>query len=123
MVVAGCKPKGTAGALNATREDEAAGNERAYDFLSYVWSDIFDLRLESAGDESERDTVILRGNYEDAKFTVLYLKDGQLTAYLAVNGDIREFTVWRRLIRGKNDLRGKEELLKDKKSKKKAGDA
>jgi 3-phenylpropionate/trans-cinnamate dioxygenase ferredoxin reductase component len=91
----------------------AAGNETAYDFLSYVWSDIFDLRLESAGDESERDTVILRGKYEDAKFTVLYLKDGQLTAYLAVNGDIREFTVWRRLIRGKNDLRGKEEQLKD----------
>ncbi|MGE0058701.1 MAG: NAD(P)/FAD-dependent oxidoreductase [Dehalococcoidia bacterium] len=91
----------------------AAGNERAYDFLSYVWSDIFDLRLESAGDESERDTVIIRGKFEDAKFTVLYLKDGQLTAYLAVNGDIREFTVWRRLIRGKNDLRGKEDLLKD----------
>src|SRR5690606_20112026 len=37
----------------------AAGNEIAYDFLSYVWSDIFDLRLESAGDESERDTVIV----------------------------------------------------------------
>jgi NADPH-dependent 2,4-dienoyl-CoA reductase/sulfur reductase-like enzyme len=91
----------------------ATGNETAYDFLSYVWSDIFDLRLESAGDESERDTVIVRGKYEDAKFTVLYLKDGQLTAYLAVNGDIREFTVWRRLIRGKNDLRGKEENLKD----------
>jgi NADPH-dependent 2,4-dienoyl-CoA reductase/sulfur reductase-like enzyme len=92
----------------------AMGNERAYDFLSYVWSDIFDLRLESAGDEAERDTVILRGNYADAKFTVLYLKDGALTAYLAVNGDIREFTVWRRLIRGKNDLRGKEEELKNK---------
>ena len=91
----------------------AAGNETPYDFLSYVWSDIFDLRLESAGDESERDTVIIRGKYEDAKFTELYLKDGQLTAYLAVNGDIREFTVWRRLIRGKMDLRGKEENLKD----------
>lgn len=91
----------------------AAGNEVAYDFLSYVWSDIFDLRLESAGDESERDTVIIRGKFEDAKFTVLYLKDGQLTAYLAVNGDIREFTVWRRLIRGKNDLRNFLEQLKD----------
>ncbi len=91
----------------------AGGNETAYDFLSYVWSDIFDLRLESAGDEAERDTVIIRGKFEDAKFTVLYLKDGVLTAYLAVNGDIREFTVWRRLIRGKNDLRGKEDLLKD----------
>lgn len=91
----------------------ALGNQTPYDFLSYVWSDIFDLRLESAGDESERDTVIIRGKFEDAKFTVLYLKDGALTAYLAVNGDIREFTVWRRLIRGKNDLRGKEELLKD----------
>jgi NADPH-dependent 2,4-dienoyl-CoA reductase/sulfur reductase-like enzyme len=91
----------------------AEGNNTPYDFLSYVWSDIFDLRLESAGDESDRDTVIVRGKFEDAHFTVLYLKDGVLTAYLSVNGELREFTAWRRLIRGKNDLRGKEDLLAD----------
>ena len=85
----------------------------ADDFLTYVWSDIFDLHLESAGDESERDQVLLRGRMEDNHFTVLFLKEGVLTAYFAVNTDVREFSVFRRLIRGKKDMRGREADLQN----------
>ena len=91
----------------------AAGNSTAYDFLSYAWSDIFDLRIETAGDEAEHDNVIIRGQLEDAHFTVLHLKDGVLTSYLAVNGELKEFTTWRRLIRSKIDLTGKDAELED----------
>lgn len=91
----------------------AEGNNTAYDFLTYAWSDIFDLRIETAGDEAEHDKVLVRGNFEDAHFTVLHLKDGVLTSYLAVNGELREFTAWRRLIRSKIDLTGKDAELED----------
>ena len=85
-----------------------AGGDANYEFMSYVWSDIFDLHLEFAGDESERDQTIVRGRPGEGPFTVLYMKEGALTAYFAINTDAREFGAFRRLIRGKKDLRGRE---------------
>jgi 3-phenylpropionate/trans-cinnamate dioxygenase ferredoxin reductase component len=90
-----------------------AGEETPYNFLTYVWSDIFDLRLEFAGDETKSDRILRRGRYEDNKFTVLYMKDGLLTAYFAVNTEAREFAVFRRLILMKKDLAGRESDLED----------
>lgn len=85
-----------------------AGGDMKYDLLNYVWSDIFDLHIEAAGDESDYDQVLLRGEYEDAKFTVIYLKQGMVQGYYAINTDAREYTTLRRLIRARKDLRGRE---------------
>ncbi len=90
-----------------------AGKEMKYDLLSYVWSDIFDLHLEFAGDESEHDQTLLRGEMASGKFTVLYLKGGVLTAYFSINTDAKEFPVYQRLIRRKKDLSGSLDKLKD----------
>ncbi len=90
-----------------------AGGDARYEFLSYVWSDVFDLRLEFAGDEGEHDGTLIRGKPGAGPFTVLYLKDGALTAYFAVNADAREYGVFRRLIRAKKDMRGREAQLTD----------
>jgi len=90
-----------------------AGANRKYDLLTYVWSDIFDLHLQFAGDESEYDQVLLRGRFEDKAFTVLFLKQHVLTAYFAVNTGAKDFGALQRLIRGKKDLSGKEALLQD----------
>src|SRR5438270_860966 len=49
------------------------GARKPYDLLTYVWSDIFDLHLEFAGDEGEHDQVLRRGLFEDASCMVLYL--------------------------------------------------
>jgi 3-phenylpropionate/trans-cinnamate dioxygenase ferredoxin reductase component len=84
-----------------------------YDLLTYVWSDIFDLHLEFAGDESEHDQVLLRGRIEEKSFTVLYLKQHILTAYFAINTSSKEFPVLQRLIRGKKDLTGQEIQLQN----------
>ena len=89
------------------------GAHNAYDLLTYVWSDIFDLHLEFAGDESERDQVLVRGRLEDRSFTVLYLKQHVLRAYFAINTGAKEFPVLQRLIRQKKDLSGKEAQLQD----------
>ena len=62
-----------------------AGEEMRYDLLTYVWSDIFDLHLEAAGDEGESDTSVVRGDMDAGSFTVLYLKENRMTAYFSVN--------------------------------------
>ena len=90
-----------------------AGVRKTYDLVTYVWSDIFDLHLEFAGDESEHDQVLLRGRLEDKRFAVLYLKQGVLTAYFAMNTIAKDFPALQRLIRQKTDLRGKEAQLRD----------
>lgn len=90
-----------------------AGGRAPYDLLTYVWSDIFDLHLEFAGDESEHDRVLLRGGMEDKAFTMLFLKDHTLRAYFAINTGAKEFPALRRLIRNKTNLAGKEAELQD----------
>jgi NADPH-dependent 2,4-dienoyl-CoA reductase/sulfur reductase-like enzyme len=90
-----------------------AGANRKYDLITYVWSDIFDLHLQFAGDETEYDQVLMRGRFEDKAFTVLFLKRHVLTAYFAVNTGAKDFGALQRLIRGKQDLSGKEARLQD----------
>ena len=90
-----------------------AGEEMRYDLLTYVWSDIFDLHLEAAGDEGESDTSVVRGDMDAGSFTVLYLKENRMTAYFSVNTPAREFPVFQRLIRRKKDLTGRLDDLRD----------
>jgi NADPH-dependent 2,4-dienoyl-CoA reductase/sulfur reductase-like enzyme len=90
-----------------------AGGESAYDFLSYVWSDIFDLHLEFAGDETEHDTVLQRGSLDDRSFAILYLKEGRITAFYTINASDRDLGSLRRLIQTKRDLEGREADLQN----------
>jgi 3-phenylpropionate/trans-cinnamate dioxygenase ferredoxin reductase component len=83
------------------------GAHNPYDLLTYVWSDIFDLHLEFAGDESEHDEILLRGRIEDKSFMVLYLKQQLLTAYFAVNPSGKDLPVLQSLIRKKKNLSAK----------------
>lgn len=90
-----------------------AGAVTKYNMLSYVWSDIFDLHLEFAGNENSHDRVILRGKFEDKSFYALYLKDNVLTAYLSVNTSPKDFPTFQRLIQRKKDLADKDDVLRD----------
>jgi hypothetical protein len=90
-----------------------AGAREPYDLLTYVWSDIFDLHLEFAGDESEHDQVLVRGRREEGAFTVLYLKKAALRAYFAVNADSKVFPILQSLIRTRTSLAGRDSELQD----------
>jgi 3-phenylpropionate/trans-cinnamate dioxygenase ferredoxin reductase component len=90
-----------------------AGEREAYDLVTYVWSDIFDLHLEFAGDESEHDEVLFRGEPETLKFTQLYLKNHQLRAYFSINAGAKDFQPMQQLIRSKKDLSGYTSRLED----------
>ncbi len=83
-----------------------AGAREAYDLVTYVWSDIFDLHLEFAGDESEHDEVLLRGKLETLQFTQLYLKNHRLRAYFSINAGSKDFLPMQELIKSKKDLSG-----------------
>ncbi len=78
-----------------------AGGRDAYDLITYVWSDIFDLHLEFAGDESEHDQVLVRGKLETLTVTMLYLKQKRLHAYFSVNAGSKDFQPMQQLIRSK----------------------
>ncbi|HLF77729.1 MAG TPA: FAD-dependent oxidoreductase [Dehalococcoidia bacterium] len=93
-----------------------AGGAEVYNLLSYVWSDIFDLHLEFAGDEDQHDAALLRGDPKDGSFMILYVKDGKLTAFFAINAPPREFAGLRRLIQTHKDISGEEETLRNPQS-------
>jgi 3-phenylpropionate/trans-cinnamate dioxygenase ferredoxin reductase subunit len=90
-----------------------SGGAAVYDFVSYVWSDIFDLHIEAAGDEAEIETVIARGAMSPKGFTMLYLRDNRLSSYCGVNASPKEFATLRKLIRTRTPLDGKHEALAD----------
>lgn len=90
-----------------------AGIEARYDLVTYAWSDIFDLHLEFAGDESGYDRTIVRGSLGDSSFIVLYLAGDILRAYLAVNASSREYPKLQKLIRRGVSLVGKDGELAD----------
>ena len=90
-----------------------AGGEGSYDLVTYVWSDLFDLHLEFAGDEGDHDEAIVRGSLEENAFIQLYLKDGRLRAYFAINGNAKDFPVLQRLIKQRKDLGDRKAALED----------
>jgi 3-phenylpropionate/trans-cinnamate dioxygenase ferredoxin reductase subunit len=90
-----------------------AGARRPYDLLTYVWSDIFDLHLEFAGDEQEHDQMLLRGQLEKLSCIILYLKRHQLQAYFAINANNQDLPPLQKLIKSRKDLSDQESALQD----------
>lgn len=90
-----------------------AGAGMPYDLLTYVWSDLFDLHLEFAGDEHEHDQIIVRGHVGDKSYIMLYVKQHRLTAYFGVNAPARDFPLLQGAIKQHTDVSGKERQLQD----------
>ncbi len=90
-----------------------AGAGESYELLTYVFSVIFDLHLEFAGDHTEQDRMLQRGEFEDETFARFFLKDGRMTAYFAIEPEDEDLSAWQRLIEERVDLTGKEAQLTD----------
>jgi NADPH-dependent 2,4-dienoyl-CoA reductase/sulfur reductase-like enzyme len=89
------------------------GEMRRYELLTYVWTDVFDMHLESAGDPSAAEQWITRGDTSGGSFYQFGLAGGRLRCFFAVNRDDSEFSPLHILIRTKRDLSGKLEELAD----------
>lgn len=91
------------------------GEKEKYNFLSTVWSDIFDLHIESGGETANYDEYIVRGNFsmENPSFNVIYLKHGVIIGYVSINRDFEELSALNKLILAKADVSNKKKELED----------
>jgi 3-phenylpropionate/trans-cinnamate dioxygenase ferredoxin reductase subunit len=75
---------------NAIRQGEAVakiilGEEAAYAWQPYFFSDQFDLGMEYVGRSAATDDVVIRGDKESGEFIAFWIADGRLTAGMNVN--------------------------------------
>jgi len=61
------------------------GKDVAYNQLPWFWSDQYDVKLQTAGLLQGYDDAVIEGDIDNHKFTVSYLKNGQLIALDAIN--------------------------------------
>jgi 3-phenylpropionate/trans-cinnamate dioxygenase ferredoxin reductase subunit len=61
------------------------GKPQPYKDVPWFWSDQFDLKLQIAGMTNEYDDVVVRGDPDSERFSVLYYRRGNLLAIHAVN--------------------------------------
>ena len=73
------------------------GDKEPYHALPWFWSNQYDLKLQTAGLSLDYDATILRGNPEDRKFTVVYLKEGRPIAFDCVN-TMKDYVQGRKLL-------------------------
>lgn len=73
------------------------GDKEPYHALPWFWSNQYDLKLQTAGLNIGYDTAVLRGNPEDRKFTVVYMKEGRPIAFDCVN-TMKDYVQGRKLL-------------------------
>jgi 3-phenylpropionate/trans-cinnamate dioxygenase ferredoxin reductase subunit len=78
------------------------GHQASYETVPWFWSDQADLKLQIAGLSSGYDQVIVRGDPDSEKFSVLYFRGGLLIAADCVNQPVEFMTVRHALMRGQN---------------------
>jgi hypothetical protein len=61
------------------------GKGTPYERLPYFYSDQYDVSMESRGDASDWDRVVVRGNVEDRSFVMFWLLDGRVVSAMNVN--------------------------------------
>jgi 3-phenylpropionate/trans-cinnamate dioxygenase ferredoxin reductase subunit len=61
------------------------GNPTEYHAVPWFWSNQYDLRLQTIGLSIDHDQYVVRGDPSARSFSVIYLKDGRVTALDCVN--------------------------------------
>lgn len=82
-------------AINAA--NHIAGQANPKREVPWFWTVQHGVRLQTAGLRGPDDDVVIRGNPEDGKFSVLYVRDGRITAIDTV-GSLKDFTPGKKLI-------------------------
>ena len=79
------------------------GEKEPYDALPWFWSNQYDLRLQTVGIAADFDTTVLRGDPAERKFSVVYLREGQVIALDCVN-NTRDYAQGRKLVEARADI-------------------
>ena len=73
------------------------GTEEPYRAFPWFWSNQYDLKLQTAGLSIGHDATVVRGDPAEAKFSVIYLKEGRVIALDCVNST-KDYVQGRKLI-------------------------
>ncbi|MBV7265419.1 NAD(P)/FAD-dependent oxidoreductase [Erythrobacter ani] len=73
------------------------GDKHDYEALPWFWSNQYDLKLQTAGLSLGYDDTVLRGDPQDRKFTVAYLKEGRPIAFDCV-GTMKDYVQGRKML-------------------------
>ena len=73
------------------------GDKQPYHALPWFWSNQYDLKLQTAGLSIDYDQTLVRGDPENRKFSVVYLKEGKPIAIDCVN-NTKDYVQGRKLI-------------------------
>ena len=68
--------------------------------MPWFWSDQYDHKLQIVGLSGDYDEVLIRGQQEEQKFMLFYLKEEKLIAVDAINNP-KEFLICRKLVENK----------------------
>jgi 3-phenylpropionate/trans-cinnamate dioxygenase ferredoxin reductase subunit len=74
-----------------------SGENKPYHQVPWFWSDQYNLKLQIAGISKNHDQYVVRGDIEEEKFTVFYLKKKKIIAVDTIN-NLKEFFNGKKLI-------------------------
>jgi 3-phenylpropionate/trans-cinnamate dioxygenase ferredoxin reductase subunit len=83
-----------------TAAKEICGNAEPYSAVPWFWSNQYDLRLQTVGLSVGHDQVVLRGDPASRSFSLVYLRDGHVTALDCVNM-VRDYSHGKLLVMSK----------------------
>lgn len=73
------------------------GDKQDYNAVPWFWSNQYDLKLQTVGISTGYDATVVRGDPTEAKFSVVYLKDGKVVALDCVNA-VKDYVQGRKLV-------------------------
>lgn len=73
------------------------GDKQDYDAVPWFWSNQYDLKLQTVGISTGFDATVVRGDPVEAKFSVVYLKEGRVIALDCVNA-VKDYVQGRKLV-------------------------
>ena len=83
--------------MAATVAKHVVGVEEPYRAFPWFWSNQYDLKLQTAGLSTGYDETVVRGDPGEARFSVIYLKEGRVIALDCVNVT-RDYVQGRKLV-------------------------
>ncbi|MEQ8820657.1 MAG: FAD/NAD(P)-binding oxidoreductase [Sumerlaeia bacterium] len=81
-----------------------------HNHLTYIWSDLFGLHFDMAGNHKKYDEVVTAGDMEALRCLDLYFQEGRLMAYLGINWDDEDFKPLQEAIRNRAHFPPEERL-------------
>lgn len=79
------------------------GDKQDYNAVPWFWSNQYDLRLQTVGFSAGYDQCVMRGDPAEAKFSVIYLREGKVIALDCVN-NTRDYAQGRKLVEARAEI-------------------